>query len=172
MFFHKYFNQIGRAKQALGNKKVGSKPTGASDDEDGENEDEIWQALVDSRSAVEGNSDDESDLEMLDLDDSEAESSASGFEVGGDVEDALEPDGSEKGVSDDSEDGALFDEGDSGSEIDQFFANELQTSQTAGTEEKGEETSRQRRKKLKSLPTFASVEDYAEMLDSDEDEDM
>jgi len=171
VFFHKYFNQIGKAKQA-GNKKVGSKPTGASDDEDGENEDEIWQALVDSRPEVEGNSDDESDLEMLDLDDSEAESSASGFEVDSDDEDALEPDGSEKGGSDASEDGALFDEGDSGSEIDQLFANELQPSQTAGTEEKGEETSRQRRKKLKSLPTFASVEDYAEMLDNDEDEDM
>jgi len=25
---------------------------------------------------------------------------------------------------------------------------------------------------MKSLPTFASIEDYAEMLDNDEDEDM
>jgi len=172
VFFHKYFNQIGKAKQALGNKKVGSKPAGASEDEDDENEDEIWQALVDSRPEVEGNSDDGSDLEMLDLDDSEAESSVGGFEIDSNDEDALEPDGSEMEGSHASDEGALFDEGDSGSEIDQLFANELQTSQTEVTEEKGEETSRQRRKKLKSLPIFASVEDYAEMLDNDEDEDM
>jgi ribosome biogenesis protein MAK21 len=170
VFFHKYFNQIGKAKHALGNKNARSKVTGGSDDEDDENEDEIWQALVDSRPEVE--SDDDSDLEMLDLDDSEAESSVSSFEVDGDNEGALEPDGPENGGSDAYEDGALFDEGGSGSEIDQLFANELHTGHAEEPEEQGEETSRQRRKKLKSLPTFASTEDYAEMLENDEDEDM
>jgi ribosome biogenesis protein MAK21 len=172
VFFHKYFNQIGKTKHALGNKNARSKVTGGLDDEDDENEDEIWQALVDSRPEVEGKSDDDSDLEMLDLDDSEAESSVSSFEVDGDNEGALEPDGSENVDSDASEDGALFDEGGSGSEIDQLFANELHTGHTEQPEEQGEETSRQRRKKLKSLPTFASMEDYAEMLENDEDEDM
>jgi ribosome biogenesis protein MAK21 len=172
VFFHKYFSQIGKAKQALGKKKAGLKTTVGSDGEDGENEDEIWQALVDSRPEVEGNSDDDTDLEMLDLDKSEAESSASAFEGCSDSEDALGPQESEIGGSDASEDGALFDEGDSGSEIDQLFANELQASQGEELEEKGEETRTQRRKKMKSLPTFASVEDYAEVLDNDEDEDM
>jgi len=171
VFFHKYFNHIGKAKQALGNKAV-SKPRGVSDAQDEENENEIWQALVDSRPEVEGNSDDETDLEMLDLDDSEAESSAGGFEVDSDNENALDPDGSKMGGSDASEAGVLFDEGDAGSEVDQLFANEFQADHAEGLEERAEETSRQRRKKLKSLPTFASVEDYAEMLDNNDDEDM
>ena len=56
-----------------------------------------------------------------------------------------------------------------GSELDELFAKELETSQPVAKEE---ETSRQKRRKLKSLPTFASVEDYAAMLDNDEDEDF
>jgi len=54
--------------------------------------------------------------------------------------------------------------------VDEIFQEELQMASDAG--EKEEETSRQRRKKMKNLPTFASVEDYAEMLDDDEDEDL
>ena len=73
VFFHTYFNQIGKGKQAAG-KKNAAKTAEDSDNED-ENEDEIWQALVDSRPEVEGPSDDDSDLEMLDLDDSEDASS-------------------------------------------------------------------------------------------------
>lgn len=171
VFFHKYFGQIGKGKQATGKKKPDRKETGASDDED-ENEDEILQALVDSRPEVEGNSDDDSDLNMLDLDESEGESSASGFEMHDDDQDAQEPQESEIESSDASEGGVLFDEDDSGSEIGDLFAKELQTGHVEGGEEKGEETSRQRRKKMKSLPTFAAVEDYAEMLDNDEDEDV
>ena len=43
--------------------------------------------------------------------------------------------------------------------------------QNASTEKKPE-TSREKRKKMKSLPTFASAEEYAEMLDNDDDEDV
>ncbi len=171
VFFHKYFSQIGKAKQAVGKKKAALKVTEGSDEEDEENEDEIWKALVDSRSEVEGASD-ESDLEMLDLDESQAESSASDFEMGSGDENALEPQGPEIVGSDASDDDALFDEGDSVSEIDKPFANELLSGHAEGLEKKGDENSSQRRKRLKSLPTFASVEDYAEMLDKDEDEDM
>jgi len=138
--------------------------------ENEENEDEIWKALVDSRPEVEGNSDDESELEMMDLDESEAESSAGGFEMGSDDENARNFEHSEMGGSDGFEVGGLFDdEDDSGSEIEQLFA--LETGQ-AEEPQQGEDTSKQRRKKLKSLPTFASVEDYAGMLDNDEDEDL
>lgn len=172
VFFHKYFSQIGKAKQTLGKKKAGPKATGDSDEEDEENEDDIWQALVHSRPEVEGNSDDESDSDMLDLDGSEAGSSASDFVMGSDDEDGLEPQGSEIGGSDASQDGAVFDEGDSVSEIDKLFANEPRPGHAKEPEKTGDENSRQRRKKLKRLPTFASVEDYAEMLDNDEDEDM
>jgi ribosome biogenesis protein MAK21 len=154
----------------LGKKKGGQTATADSEDENEENEDEIWQALVDSRPEVEGISDDESELEMMDLDESEAESSASGFELGSDDEDARNSEHSEMGGSNGFEDEGLFDdEGDSGSETEQLFA--FETGQ-AEEPEQGEDTSKQRRKKLKSLPTFASMEDYAGMLDNDEDEDM
>ncbi|KAE9376794.1 CBF-domain-containing protein [Stipitochalara longipes BDJ] len=169
VFFHKYFSQIGKAKQALGKVKGTQEPAIGSDDENDENEDEIWQALVDSRPEVEGNSDDGSDLEMMDLDESEAGSAASGFELGSDDEDAQDSSQSNIRETAGFEDGGLFDdESDSGSEDEQLFANELLT----GQKEEPEETTKQRRKKLKNLPTFASVEDYAEMLENDEDEDM
>lgn len=163
VFFHKYFSQTGKAKQALGKKKSSQTAAGGSDEENDENEDEIWQALVDSRPEVEGNSDDESELEMMDLVESEADSSAGGFEPGSDDEEVADLDG--------LEDGGISDEGDSASEIGQLFEDELETGQ-AQEPEKDDVTSRQRRKKLKSLPTFASVEDYADMLDNDEDEDL
>jgi len=50
VFFHKYFTQIGKGKQASDkNKEKAIKNTYGSGDEEDENEDEIWQALVDSR---------------------------------------------------------------------------------------------------------------------------
>ena len=163
VFFHKYFSQIGKAKQALAKRKGGDTAGGGSEDENEENEDEIWQALVDSRPEVEGNPDDESDLEMMDLDESEAESSVDGFDMGSDDEDAPDSGG--------LEDGSLSDEVDSSSDIEQLFEDELETGQMEEPE-MGGETRKQRRKKMKSLPTFASVEDYAEMLDNEEDEDV
>jgi ribosome biogenesis protein MAK21 len=171
VFFHKYFTQIGKGKQD-------KKKKGKNDEEDEENdEDEIWQALVESRPELEGES--YSDGEMMDLDDSDMEESASEVDMEPTSEVDIESSADEgeggvpiieEGSSDD--DGAFAEELESGSEIeedeDELFAKEFQTSQPA--EEK--ETSRKRKRRLKSLPTFASVEDYAEMLDNDEDEDL
>ncbi|KAG4443591.1 hypothetical protein IFR05_000968 [Cadophora sp. M221] len=169
VFFHKYFSQIGKSKQAPGKGKALAKANGSSGDEEDEQEDEIWQALVESRPEVEG--DEDSDMDMLDLDDSDAGSDVDDMEVDLESEDGggLEADytdsetsGNEDGEADDSE---------AGSDIDDLFAKELQTEQPKEVE-KGEETSRQRKKKFKSLPTFASAEDYAEMLENDEGEDL
>jgi ribosome biogenesis protein MAK21 len=175
VFFHKYFSQIGKAKHAS-RKTVSSTATPGSDDEEVENEDEIWQALVDSRPEVEGNSDDDSDMEMLDLGDSDVESSggtdiaegnADGPWVESEDTEALSFDGLEE------EDALFGNESDVPSELDELFANELQTGQPLGSVDKdGESNGRKRRKLLKSLPTFASVDDYAEMLDNDEGEDL
>jgi ribosome biogenesis protein MAK21 len=169
IFFHKYFSQIGKGKQSSSKKKA-SKTAEGSDNDEEENEDEIWQALVDSRPEVEGASDGDSDMEMLDLDDSDAESES-------DAEDAEEGDegvifnDSEGSVSAMDDEEALFDsEEDAPSEIDELFEKELEKGQGEG--EKPKESSREKRKKMKNLPTFASAEDYAEMLDNDEDEDL
>jgi ribosome biogenesis protein MAK21 len=175
VFFHKYFSQIGKAKQAAGKKKASSKAAGGSDhvneddnDENDEDEDEIWQALVDSRPEVEGNSDDESDLEMLDLDDPDSVSSSlSGAAVdSGDVEDAEFDEGDALDIFE--EDDALLGSGeDAPSGIDGLFETKLQTRQKRDPS-KDEESNKKKRRKLKNLPTFAAVEDYVEMLEEDE----
>ncbi len=173
VFFHKYFNQIGKGKQASEKKKEKAKNTEGSEDGENENEDEIWQALVDSRPEVEGPSDDDSDLEMLDLEDSDDGSEGDD----GEVDVGVNEDDDEAAASDSdggvvltgfSEDEVLGSDDEIEPELEELFETE---SETAQPEAKTEETSSQKRKKLKSLPTFASVEDYAEMLENDEDED-
>ncbi|KAH8592441.1 CBF/Mak21 family-domain-containing protein [Bisporella sp. PMI_857] len=170
IFFHKYFSQIGKGKQ-IPKKKVAKAATG-SDHEEDDNEDEIWQALVDSKPEVEGPSDDDSDLEMLNLDDSDA--SSDGEDGGVDIEgsdDEVDVEGSDDGFLDAVEDtDALVDtDEDAGSTINELFEKELEKG--VDVEEK-EETTRQKRRRLKNLPTFASVDDYAAMLDNDDDEDI
>ncbi|RDL42133.1 ARM repeat-containing protein [Venustampulla echinocandica] len=175
VFFHKYFSQIGKGKQA-GKQKVAKE---RDDGEEGsEDEDEIWKALVESRPEVEGDSDD-SDMEMLDLDDSDAEE-VSDVDIesddGGvqlmdvdedeDISDMAGSDASEAFVSGSEADAASDDE-----DEDALFSKELQTAQPEKDEDT-KESSRKKRRKLKSLPTFASMEDYAEMLDNDDDEDV
>ena len=173
VFFHKYFSKIGKAKHAS-KAKTPSKIAKDSDGEEDEDEDEIWQALVDSRPEVEGPSDDDSDLEMLDLDDSDAELSEEASDAGDDevdVEgDAEEGDDSEgfEGIFSGSED-----DEEGGAELDDLFNQELEGGKPVESEEKsGPETSRQKKRRLKGLPTFASAEDYAAMLDNDEDEEL
>ncbi|KAL3420690.1 CBF/Mak21 family protein [Phlyctema vagabunda] len=178
VFFHKYFSQIGKSKQAANKKAVSKKAGEDSDgDEEDENEDEIWQALVDSRPEVEGPSDDESDLEMMDLDDSDAESASDDeVDVEGDddvAEHGADSDGSEESgnIFDEEEDALIDSDEEAPSEMDELFEKELQKAQEAEAEP-AQETSRQKKKKMKNLPTFASAEDYADMLNDDEGEDI
>ncbi|KAH7403587.1 CBF/Mak21 family-domain-containing protein [Cadophora sp. MPI-SDFR-AT-0126] len=169
VFFHKYFNQIGKSKPAFGREKTTAKSSRSSGDDEDKEEDEIWQALVESRPEVEG--DEDSDMEMLDLDDSDAGSEPDDLEVNIESEDdeRLESEFSNSDASVDEVDDSG--ESEARSDIDELFAKELETDQPTETE-KGLETSRQRKKKFKSLPTFASAEDYAEMLENDKDEDL
>jgi ribosome biogenesis protein MAK21 len=165
VFFHKYFSHIGKGKQALNKKKASAKQREGSDNEDEENEDEIWQALVDSRPELEGGSDEDSDMEMLDLDDSDASSSHDDDEA---EERDTDLEGSEvpNNASDEAPDD---DQWDDASDVDELFEKELQKAQIP--DEDADESRTQKRRRLKNLPTFASVEDYAEMLDN-EDEDL
>ena len=176
VFFHKYFNQIGKGKQ---NQKKASekKPNDEEDDED-ENEDEIWQALVDSRPEVEGNSDDDSDLDMLDLDDSDdsddnsenAESGDEGVKVDLDDDDAASDVSGDSGAGlfDDDEDDLVESGDEAGSDIDDLFNKELETAKPTEEEETKASSSKKRRKMMKSLPTFASADDYAAMMVDDD----
>ncbi|KAI9677086.1 MAG: hypothetical protein M1817_006925 [Caeruleum heppii] len=165
-FFHQYFNQVGKGRAAAEKhkkKQAKSKQDGqeSDEDDDDDDEDEIWQALVQSRPEVEG-SEGDSDVDLDDL----------GSEDEDGLEEALEEadeGGSAGSLSSDAEPGFDFD-----SEEDALLASEdevdgnLPGGLDAGMASSAATTSKKRRK-LKHLPTFASVEDYAGMMDVDED---
>jgi ribosome biogenesis protein MAK21 len=175
VFFHKYFNHIAKGKKPTRQKSKPLKNAEAAngDEDDGENEDEIWQALVESRPEVEGHSEDDSDLEMLDLDDSEDDSSLGD---GVDLEVDAEEDGSPEDFDVDALHGIDSDvssnDGKASSlEMGGLFRNELNKDAHAGNTVKDIQKSKRKRRKLKNLPIFASTEEYAEMLEDDDNMD-
>jgi ribosome biogenesis protein MAK21 len=177
VFFHKYFNHVGKARMP---KREQAKPVQDpedmnGDEDDGKNEDEIWQALVESRPEVEGHSDDDRDLEMLDLEDSEDDSSLG---AGVDVEDS---DDDEDAGSEDFHVDALREvdndisstDGKGGfGEMSELFRDEHNEDDNLAGKGMGDrENSRSKRRRLKNLPIFASTDDYAELLEDDENMD-
>jgi len=169
VFFHRYFSQVGKVKQDAGGNNVSLRSSEQSEDlnEGAENEDEIWQALVDSRPEVEGDSEGDSDLEIFDSDDSDTDSASgeSGIE-NGDAEDAEFDESDGLGLD-------LSQEGHvpsslglhAGSQMDELFEKELERGSLSKSGEDEDKSSRQKRRKLKNLPIFASIDDYADMLD-------
>ncbi len=161
VFFHEYFSQIGKPGQAGKTKKEKKKKTDG-EGTDSEAEDEIWQALVDSRPDIQGDeegdvdmdmSDDESDLRsLLDMSDSDGEEGQAARDDGRDSQD------SEGGVEffDFSEGEAAEAEGEARREA------ALKQSLKGG---------RMRKRDLKALPMFASADEYAAMLGAEEEED-
>ena len=161
VFFHRYFSTLGKGREKALKKKQKKKDRkkdgGGSENESDADEDEVWKALVDSRPELEGGSDggvfsdgDDDDIGS-DLQDLEDENSSAAHDSNADG-DAF----SSIGLEDED---ALLD-----SEA------EVPTSEQQAKQ--GERESRgSKRRRLKNLPTFASVEDYAEMLDGDEDAD-
>lgn len=165
-FFHEYFSQIGKPGQAA---KRAKKVADEAASEDEEAEEEIWEALVNSRPEVQGDDDGDSDMEMADLDEDygsdvslNLESDEEGSEGGAELDAAGEEDGFE---------GIFGDSDDSGAEWeDEKEGEEEEADDTEGKSKKWKER-RERKKQLKSLPTFASADDYAAMLARDDDLD-
>jgi len=159
VFFHEYFSQIGKPGQA-GKKRKEKKKTDGEGTES-EAEDEIWQALVDSRPDIQGDeegdvdmdmSGDESDLRsLLDMSDSDGEEGQAAHDDGRDSQD------SEGGVE-------FFDfsEGEA-AEAEREAKREAALQPTL----KG---GRMRKRDLKALPMFASADEYAAMLGAEEEE--
>lgn len=153
VFFHEYFTRMGKPGHVEKAKKQNK--TAAESDE--EAEEEIWEALVNSRPEVEGPDDEsDSDVDMEGYEDSDED-------VDGGA--ALDQDMSDIG-SDDGFEGIFEDSDASEDESDPEPAAADSEEEKAPT--KGSEA-RKRRKEMKSLPTFASAEDYAEMLAAEED---
>jgi ribosome biogenesis protein MAK21 len=173
VFFHKYFNHIAKGKKPTSKKSklLGNAEATNGDEDDGENEQEIWQALVESRPEVEGHSEDDSDLEMLDLDDSDDDSSPGD---GVDLEVDEDEGGSEDFNVDDLQgiDSDVSNDGKNGSlEIGELFGDELNENDHAGSTTEDRQKSKSKRRKVKNLPIFASTEEYAEMLEDDDNMD-
>ncbi|KAL2042872.1 hypothetical protein N7G274_004632 [Stereocaulon virgatum] len=175
VFFHKYFATLGRGREKAKKKKDSRKKGEDEGSESEGDEEEIWKALVNSRPEIEGGSEggfsDEdvghgSDIEGLEDDEEEGGDEINGLEAG-DVDVRSLDLG-------DEDDEALFDSDDEvPSDLEQVFEEEVQGGRKNGAAavpaaEQGEKRSKRRR--LKNLPTFASAEDYAKMLDEDDDE--
>lgn len=162
VFFHEYFQTVG--KEAKESKARASKAAQDADGQEGDEEDdaenEVWKALVSTQPDIEGG-DDSDDM---------------GFDL--DEDDMASLDGSSPALSlEDDSDGGVSIEGDDDDDLDEN-ADEIDGDDDDlvpfGDDESEEEKPKgsknnARRKMLKSLPMFASVDDYAEML-ADEEE--
>ena len=189
VFFHKYFNTVDKGKEQAKKRKADKKRgvnQGGSEEED-ENEEEIWKALVDSRPEIEGSDQSDADLGMEDLEsalgDSDDDDLSAMEARDSNDQDILDDD------PDDENDDPLLDFGEDddallrsddeiASDLDKAFKAEMQLGSSgqkgdasipAGKEDRRTKRGNKRRR-LKHLPTFASVDDYAAMLGGDEDE--
>ncbi|KAL8696237.1 MAG: hypothetical protein Q9224_002899 [Gallowayella concinna] len=172
-FFHKYFSAIGKGKaqaKAKRDKKRKGKGKGEEDEgSEGEDEEEIWKALVESRPEIEGGESDD-DLEMEDLEelneemglisDDEVQDKGDGAGSGGD-------EGMPDFAVDDDDESLLGSEDDVPTNLQAAFEKEGKLAEGKGKEKNRER--KEKRIKLKHLPTFASVEDYEDMLGGDDE---
>lgn len=178
VFFHKYFNVMGRGKELAKNKKkaVDKADTARDSDKGEEDEDEIWKALVDSRPELEGSEDSDVDDGFEDLDSSLGDSPDEAMH--GDTAD-LQDDEDDDTPDDDGaidfgedDDALLGSDEEVASDLDEAFKGEVQFNSAKATAVPEEEKRGKKRRRLKNLPTFASAEDYAAMLDGDDAENQ
>ncbi|KAK0304242.1 RNA-binding ribosome biosynthesis protein mak21 [Friedmanniomyces endolithicus] len=169
VFFHSYFNQAGKKKKPVAKVEGKRKRSEDDDESDEEAEEEIWQAIAQSRPDVEGIGSDDDDLSFGDLEDGSESDAGSepGLDLGG------------------GDDGAAGGEMDF-AEMDGFPGLESDDDALLGSDDEAamdvndeppekkvseNNTKRKEKKRLKSLPTFASADDYAKLL-ADEPDDM
>ena len=166
VFFHKYFSTLGRGREKASKKKTEGKPD-AKDSEDEDDEEEILKLLLENESGLDestgssfGGEENESDLgEMND--------------------DRLDMESNEANLADRAKDSTDIhgEDHESFLESDEEMPSEL--GDTLGQESSPSQpepvvdsvTSRKhgsRRRRLKGLPTFASADDYAKMLEEDD----
>ncbi|KAI1744053.1 CBF-domain-containing protein [Xylaria scruposa] len=151
-FFHEYFTQMGKPGQAEREQKRKAKKdaTGEGEDEE-DNEDEIWDALVNSRPEIQEDSEDGAGFDdMMSLDDSEKEFRKAMEEEDDDDDDVLNLDDSDMELSDE--------------EMEEEEETEEPAAEDKKKDEKPESERKKKKKALKALPLFASADDIAEML--------
>ncbi|KAJ6781036.1 hypothetical protein PWT90_04776 [Aphanocladium album] len=154
VFFHEYFQNIGKEPKDR-KKKAVAEPEAGDEEVEEAGEDEIWKALVDAQPDIDG---DGSDVDE-------------GFDDF-DEEEMASLDGSSPAMSldDDDSDGGVSIEGDEDEDGSDGFV-EFNDDSEDEVDSKKEDNKKKsaRRKMLKGLPTFASVDDYAELLANEEE---
>ena len=159
VFFHKYFNNLGKEKPK---KKIRVDTEANSDDE--AEESAVWKAMMDSAPDLEGPAGSDDELGMANLE-SDFEQSLDGMSDVGDEQDSDVDDdmGLDAVGSEDFEEPEPL-----ASQLDE----DLDEQEFDVTRSKPSHSSRDQRKKMKSLPTFASADEYAKLLGDNEDEDI
>lgn len=171
VFFHQYFSSLSKGAP----KKAKAPKKGETDGDESGDEDEVWKAMMDSAPDLEGEMEDEDDVDLSELDSVMDDSGTDG--VGGSEDEGVDI---EPGIFDEDEDDLMEVEEDDASEGVDFagFNSEEDEEQPAEKRRKSKTQAKEdggkakKNKKLKGLPTFASVEDYATMLEDDEGEDV
>lgn len=161
-FFHRYFNCLGKATEASETRKKARK-IGSDDDASENEESEIWKAMMESAPDLEGADESDQGLGMSDLESNLEESSDEGREDD-------EADAEEVALLSD-ELSALSDDEVPLAEKRAERISEHDPSAIVPFKRTGKGQSA-RRRKLKHLPTFASANDYAKMINDEEGEDV
>lgn len=165
VFFHEYFQTMSKEP-----KKPKAKTTDDSDSEgedageEAGDEDEVWKALVSSKPEVGGDDSDEEGFDDFDEEEMASlvdDSSDGGVDIEG-SDDEVDIEGSDADMADDM-DGVPEDDDDDDDEMVPFMDD------SESEKEDKSSKSKNRRKMLKGLPMFASVDDYAEMLANEEE---
>ena len=176
VFFHKYFSTTGKGKDRASKKKAERKSGAGDESEAEEDEDEIWKALVDSRPELEGSDQSDSGMEDLDSamgdDDDEGDadpviSQDESEEKESDGEGDIDPEAMELG---DDDEALLGSDDDAPSDLDKAFVDEVQFGTGQTPLDVPDEKRTKKRRRIKNLPTFASADDYAMMLDDDNED--
>ena len=172
-FFHDYFHRVGKDKMASRKKNREDAGKGPLE-EDEEDEEEVWKALVDSRPEVEGDEDevgfDEDDLDDMDSDELDDED-GEGVDVESDEDEEMAEAEGDAGVDEELEAMSGLDELED--DDDEISASEVEEEPAVvDAAKEARDAKKNKRRKLKGMPTFASADDYAAMLDDDVDEDL
>jgi ribosome biogenesis protein MAK21 len=167
-FFHKYFNNLGREKPTAKSK---AQPEIDKDSAADGDESEIWKAMMESAPDLEGVNDSDDDIEMDDLEsDFERSLDEMSSDLDEDTDDLGEGENSDNGTENLEE--ASPDDLHNGLGLDEDEVSLLPLTKKRSGSLPSKNPNKERRKRLKGLPTFASANDYEKILDDDEGEDL
>ena len=176
VFFHKYFSQVGYRKQ-FSERKAARKAKGSPDDEDeggAGDDDEVWKAIIGSRSELIDDGDEDGNLDLDDPELSDDTDEVEMFDDDSTADGDLALDSAVDLPADQHQDydgQAPFSSDDEEQRPD--IARNAPAEGKSGPRNDGNhsrEDRRAKRRKLRGLPTFAEAEEYAGMLAEEEEE--